>query len=86
MLDRPIQTLSVLLCIALVLAMLPAAYQGVLFAWHPMMLTVGFIGAFWMVWGPGAAQRIACIPASPATFLYHLPAPVPSKPTCLQAL
>lgn len=44
MLDRPIQALSVGLCVALVLAMLPAAYQGVLFAWHPMMLTLGFLG------------------------------------------
>lgn len=24
--------------------MLPAAYQGVLFAWHPLMLSVGFLG------------------------------------------
>lgn len=43
-LQRPIQTLSVACCVAMAIAMLPAAYQGELFAWHPLMFTLGFIG------------------------------------------
>ncbi len=43
-LDRPIQTLSITLCVAIALAMLPAAYEGQLFAWHPLLLVLGFLG------------------------------------------
>lgn len=43
-LDRPVQTLSVTLCVAIVLAMLPSAYSGQLFAWHPLLLVLGFLG------------------------------------------
>ncbi len=43
-LQRPIQTLSVGCCVAMAMAMLPAAYRGELFAWHPLMFTLGFIG------------------------------------------
>lgn len=43
-LQRPIQSLSVGCCVVMVIAMLPAAYQGELFAWHPLLFTLGFIG------------------------------------------
>lgn len=52
-LQRPIQTLSVGCCVAMAMAMLPAAYQGELFAWHPLMFTLGFIG---FMTEAGAAQ------------------------------
>lgn len=55
LLDRPIQTLSVVLCVAIVLVMLPAVYQGTLFAWHPLLLTLGFLG--FMTEGIMAAVR-----------------------------
>lgn len=43
-LQRPIQTLSVGCCVAMAMALLPSAYQGELFAWHPLMFTLGFVG------------------------------------------
>ncbi|KAL4443035.1 hypothetical protein ABPG77_008526 [Micractinium sp. CCAP 211/92] len=54
-LQRPIQTLSVGCCVAMAMAMLPAAYRGELFAWHPLMFTLGFIG--FMTEGIMAAVR-----------------------------
>ena len=42
--QRPIQLLSVGCCVTMALAMLPSAYQGTLFAWHPLMLSLGFLG------------------------------------------
>ncbi|PRW55908.1 cytochrome b561 domain-containing 2 [Chlorella sorokiniana] len=54
-LDRPIQTLSITLCVAIALAMLPAAYEGQLFAWHPLFLVLGFLG--FMTEGIMAAVR-----------------------------
>jgi hypothetical protein len=42
-LHRTIQSLSVGCSVAMALAMLPAAYQGTLFAAHPLMFTLGFL-------------------------------------------
>jgi hypothetical protein len=39
-----IQSLTVGCCVGMALAVLPAAYQGELFAWHPLLLTLGFLG------------------------------------------
>ena len=39
-----IQSLSVGCCVGMALAVLPAAYQGERFAWHPLLLTLGFLG------------------------------------------
>ncbi|KAI3436714.1 hypothetical protein D9Q98_006129 [Chlorella vulgaris] len=52
---RAIQSLSVGCCVAMAMAMLPAAYQGTLFAWHPLMFSLGFLG--FMTEGIMAAVR-----------------------------
>jgi hypothetical protein len=63
-----IQTLSVFVSLGMVLAMLPAIYKGDLFAWHPVFMTVGFLGfmcegilAAYRFRGTEGAARVAAI-------------------------
>ena len=46
MLINTVQTLSVFCCLGAALALLPQLYAGVLFAWHPLLMVVGFLGEF----------------------------------------
>jgi hypothetical protein len=39
-----VQTLSILCCITLIIALLPSVYSGELFPWHPVLMAVGFLG------------------------------------------
>ena len=54
-LSAAVQSLSVCCCIGLALAVLPGAYGGELFAWHPLFMAVGFLG--FMTEGILAAYR-----------------------------
>lgn len=39
-----IQSLSILCCVYMFVALLPSVYARVLFAWHPILMTFGYIG------------------------------------------
>lgn len=43
-LPSTIQTLSILCCITIIVAVLPGIYAGKLFPWHPVFMTIGFLG------------------------------------------
>lgn len=39
-----VQSLSVVCCVSIVVAVLPAAYARTLFAWHPILMSIGYLG------------------------------------------
>jgi cytochrome b-561 domain-containing protein 2 len=39
-----VQSLSILCCVSIVVAVLPAAYARTLFAWHPIFMSIGYLG------------------------------------------
>jgi hypothetical protein len=43
-LDSATQTTSVLLAVVIICCVLPGIYAGELFAWHPLLMVVGFLG------------------------------------------
>lgn len=47
MLINTVQYLSVFCCLGVALAVLPSLYGGILFAWHPLLMVVGYLGERW---------------------------------------
>lgn len=54
-----VQTLSVFCCIGVAFALLPSLYGGVLFAWHPLFMVVGYLGERLHWRGAGLHRRRA---------------------------
>ena len=62
-LSSTVQSLSILCCIALILAVLPQVYAGLLFPWHPILMGVGFLG--FMCEGIVAAYKLRATDGPP---------------------
>lgn len=38
------QTLGVFCCLGITFAVLPGLYGGILFSWHPLLMSLGYLG------------------------------------------